>query len=171
MISRQAWPRHQLYAELREIRASLATWRFVILAASCVHEREVLQALDRVLCYLPGGVMAVEQVRDWRAAGALCVPSYLWCLWAGRWLICQGCCRRCGQTPGTCSWRNPGAAGFSASGLWFHPGSWGKKEGVGKDTGVQSTVYHCKSITCPKVYRLPAAPIKTLGNCADSKPP
>lgn len=44
------------------------------------------------------------------------------------------------------------------------------KIGAKKDTGVQSTDHHSKSISCPKVYRLPAAPMKTLGKCADFKP-
>lgn len=139
--------------------------------SSHVHECEVLQALDRVLCSPPAGVMAVEQTRGRRAVGTLCVPSYLWYLWAGRWWICQGCCRHCGQTPGTCSWRNPGAAGSSASGLWFHPGSCGKKGRKKKTQVYKSTSHHCKSIVRPKVYRLPAAPIKTSRNRADSKPP
>lgn len=71
-----------------------------------------------------GSLKAVGLERPWLLSRLL---HYLWCSWAGRWLICQGCCRRCGQTPGTCSWRNPGAAGSSASGLWFHPGSQAEK--------------------------------------------
>lgn len=71
-----------------------------------------------------GPLKAAGLERPWLLSRLL---HYLWCWWAGRWSIYQGCCRHCGRTPGTCSWRNPGAADSSASGLWFHPGSRGEK--------------------------------------------
>lgn len=53
-------------AELQGIRASLATrlpHEGLVSLSSHVHVHEVLQALDRALCYAPGGVVAVGQVR------------------------------------------------------------------------------------------------------------
>lgn len=133
------------------------------------NEVEVLQALDRVLCYPPGGVMAVEEVKGRGLQGPFVSP-----------LTC-----------GVCELESDGfvrdaadiadrhlacVAGIILRSKVLQLQDFGFTLGFGKNRGkkrhrsVQSTGHHSKPISCPKIHRLPAAPVKTLGNCADFNP-